>query len=1155
MNLYLAAAGSFVLLMAMSLLGASMMHLKGPEWYMFMGLLSALGISLCGVFLYLKTRIQGTGQSAAAALGVDSSVSELDQLVRTASGKLAHSNVTQGQTIANVPLIFVMGDRGTSKTTSILQSGLEPELLAGQVYQQSEVTPTRSANIWYARGFAYVEAGGALLGDPASWVRLVKNLQPGKLKSAAGNNGHAPRAVLLCVSLESFLAPGASAAMETAARYLNARLSEISEMLGINFPVYVLFTKMDRVPFFTEYVRMLSNEEAGQIFGATLPMRNLAMGVYAEEETGRITGAFNNLFTALCDHRTLYLPREDDSSKLSGAYEFPREFRKLRAGVTQFLVDVCRPSQLRASPFLRGFYFSGVRPVVMSDAMAARVPNEPRQSLQEAGGATRMFRVGMQAEVIAQQSIAQPQGDVRKVPQWTFLTHLFHGLIMQDSAALGASVASIKTNMLTRVLSGVAAGLCLLYCMALTISFLGNRALEEDALKAAQNITGSGSSEPVLRRLETLRQSLDTLAGYERNGHPLSLSFGLYAGSRILPEVRTVYFNKFKQVLFGEAQNGMLAFLKATPSAPGPNDEYGTAYDTLKSYLLTAPEYRRTADKTLQAFLANDLWSRWRHGKEEGLTRERSDLAKKQFEFYSEYLHEYNPYPAEGDKAAVEQARFYLSQFSGADRVYQNLLTEAAKGHAPVSFNDGFKNSAAVVTSTHPIAFAYTKPGADFMLKSIRGAKFGGEQWVLGNFQAQAVDKSTMEKGVLDRYSTDYIKQWRTVLQTSKVNRYANLADASAKLMTLTGSEAPLLALFWWTSQNTSVEVPGVTSAFRSVQQVVPPSTVQQYVVPANTIYNTGLIKLQGSINQAATVPTPDPATAAATVADASAAKLSARQITSTFPVDNEAHLEATVNELMLKPITNVEELTKGIGAAEINGKGRAFCAALDPVTRKFPFNSTADAEVTLDELNSLFKAKDGKLSQFQEILKPFVVCNGADCAAAPNAPAPVDGKFVNFIKQAVTFSRALYPEGAAEPSFRYTLKPLKSDQVDEFDPAVNGEVAHLNGDGQRTFLWPGSGTPSFRLDLKLAGGTVFGAQSDPGLWGVFRFFADSDVSSKSGAGYTFRWNFRSGKRSAAPIVKDRPLSYDFFVDTNGAPAVFSKDFLAGLRCVGTVAH
>ncbi len=84
---------------------------------------------------------------------------------------------------------------------------------------------------------------------------------------------------------------------------------------------------------------------------------------------------------------------------------------------------------------------------------------------------------------------------------------------------------------------------------------------------------------------------------------------------------------------------------------------------------------------------------------------------------------------------------------------------------------------------------------------------------------------------------------------------------------------------------------------------------------------------------------------------------------------------------------------------------------------------------MTLEELNSIFKAKDGKLWQFYESgLKNFVVCNGSDCTAqVPNPPGPVDPRFLYFFKQAVAFSRALYGETGTDPNFRYTLRPIKN--------------------------------------------------------------------------------------------------------------------------------
>jgi type VI secretion system protein ImpL len=247
------------------------------------------------------------------------------------------------------------------------------------------------------------------------------------------------------------------------------------------------------VAFFEDSVRNLSNQEAGQVLGATLPMAQPgAAGIYAEVETRRLSAAFDGLFYALADRRIVFLPRENDPQKVPTAYEFPREFRKLRNGLVQFLVDVCRPSQLRASPFLRGFYFSGVRPVVVHDTpVEAPRPSAQRSPFEAAGGATGIFRTGFPAPAagapLAQTGVPSGPGG-RKVPQWIFLGHLFSDLILRDENALGASGSSTKTSMLHRVLLVSAAALCLLFAIGFTVSFFGNRALETQVLDAARAI-------------------------------------------------------------------------------------------------------------------------------------------------------------------------------------------------------------------------------------------------------------------------------------------------------------------------------------------------------------------------------------------------------------------------------------------------------------------------------------------------------------------------------------------------------------------------------------------------------------------------------------------------------------------------------------------
>jgi len=149
---------------------------------------------------------------------------------------------------------------------------------------------------------------------------------------------------LVCIDCESFMAPGAAEALAASTDRLRTRLRDVSQLLGISLPVYVLLTRTDRMQFFQDYVRNLTNDEASLVLGATLPMASYASGIYAEQETARVSAAFDTLFHSLAEKRLPYLTRELDKTKWPTVYEYPREFGKLRSLLVRLLVDICRPS-------------------------------------------------------------------------------------------------------------------------------------------------------------------------------------------------------------------------------------------------------------------------------------------------------------------------------------------------------------------------------------------------------------------------------------------------------------------------------------------------------------------------------------------------------------------------------------------------------------------------------------------------------------------------------------------------------------------------------------------------------------------------------------------------------------------------------------------
>jgi type VI secretion system protein ImpL len=1153
----------FLFFMGLTYVMSNWFNFQGQTWYFFMGIMTTLGLTSTAFFSYAMQKFyerrqkkkDAAAQQAQAGVAPAAPVGESDaqQWVKEANAKLAQSKPGIG--IENLPMVFVVGDRGTAKTSTILNSGLEPELLSGQLYQQDgSIVSTRATNIFFARETVFVEAGGVLMANPSAWKELIKKLRPGRLK-AIGKGTQAPRGVLLCFDLETFTKPGAAEAVTAAARYLQDRLGEISQDLGISFPVYVLFTRADRLPFFSDFVNNLNLDEAGQVVGITLPLRNATSGVYAEAESRRLTGAFDALFHSFCDHRLLLLPREIDPVKIPGAYEFPREFRKLRNILVQFLVDIGKPSQLRASPFLRGFYFSGVRPITITDTPVAAAPTPATPQQPVSSGATGMFRAGFQAQQKAMQAYAQmwSGGATRKVPQWLFLGHLFHDVILADSVSRAASGSSTKTSAVKRFLIGAAAVLCLLYAGLLTLSYFGNSSLESTALTAARNI-GPGEAvgaaiptEDALQRLDTLRQSLQQLTEYERDGAPLRLRWGLYSGSSMLPHVRKVYYNKFRQLLFGGTQDKLLSFLQRTPAAPGPTDDYGYAYDTLKAYLLTTSEWKRSSDVSLQQFLGSRLLARWSEGREPAIGKSRMDLAKLQFDFYARDLQNGNPYAQNGDAPAIDRTRIYLSKFSGIERVYRFLLSEAAKSNPPMNFNGKFPGSATVVNSTVEVAWAYTRDGWKWMQDQIKKQNFGGEAWVLGPYGSQGPDKATMEKGILEMFTKDYVEQWRNVLRRSNVLAYANAQDASRKLDQLTSSTAPLLALFWWTAYHTSVDLPGVADKFRAVHVIIPPMGINaqapQFILPSNQSYNNALISLKQTVDRVANK---EPDSERAMRDNAANATAITRQLSATFPPDIEARMDRRSEELLLQPIKYLDNL---IGS-DLRTGGAAFCNGFNLITSKFPFSPNAIPEVTLMELADILQPPNGKMWQFyNNTLKNVMTCQNGQCT--PSGNPPINATFVRFFSQLMQFSKALYGDNGTAPNYKYNLSPRPSDLVEIFNITIDNDAAQLRGGQSKAYVWTGAQSSNFRLSLRLlTGGAPLEEDPRNGPWAVFRFFANADTITPTGTGYTFHQVVKTGRDGRPMQINGKTLAYDIFVDTGGGPAVFSKDFLAGLKCI-----
>ncbi|MGQ0647146.1 MAG: type VI secretion protein IcmF/TssM N-terminal domain-containing protein, partial [Gemmatimonadaceae bacterium] len=364
---YSALAALIVFVLLAWLLGAVLALTDGERVTLRVGLVALGLIAACLLLWYLRPQ-----EEQPAAPPSDKGGPDVLAAVTAARARLPRG------VFNSRAMVLVLGPEGSCKTTLVSQSGLDPEILASDAGARGRDAPipTGAGNFWLVKDAVLAEAGAAAFTDAALWRKLIRALRAPRFAAAFGRGQSAPRSAVVCVSCDLFFGGNAHAQMEGLAQVTRQRLTQAAREFGVALPVYVVFTKADRLPNFEAWVAPLTNDEVRAPVGAALPFdesagggaaRARAAGTYADRIVPRLEAAFARVTSALAQRRVDLRGRESVGDTRLQAYELPRELGKLTQEATRFLLEICRPMQLGVSPQLRGFYFVGARPIVVTD--------------------------------------------------------------------------------------------------------------------------------------------------------------------------------------------------------------------------------------------------------------------------------------------------------------------------------------------------------------------------------------------------------------------------------------------------------------------------------------------------------------------------------------------------------------------------------------------------------------------------------------------------------------------------------------------------------------------------------------------------------------------------------------------------------------------
>jgi type VI secretion system protein ImpL len=704
-------------------------------------------------------------------------------------------------------------------------------------------------------------------------------------------------------------------------------------------------------------------------------------------------------------------------------------------------------------------------------------------------------------------------------------------------------------NLLRRIALGAALFLALICLTGFVVSFFRNRALEIRVREAVADLSTlqTANNQPAgigdLTKLDNLRGELVDLSDYAEHGAPLSLRWGLYEGDQILPDARRVYFERFRRLLFAEAQKRVTDNLDALAGksvANAPNDSYQKTYAELKEYLITTEPADH--DKSTKEFLTPVLMTHWVADRD--IDKDRRDLATLQFDFFATELAKENPFPTGSSKPLIEQARAYLKQFSGIDRNYEQLLLKAAQ--KPVSFSDQFPDSAGVIVSSYKVKGAFTRSGFLAVQDALKNpGNLEGEEWVLGKNDAKDMDPGVLRQKLTDRYNQDFVKEWNTVLRTSSVAGYGSNADADKKLEKLTGPTSPLLELLYFISHNTDPAPDDVKLPFAAVKTVEPagpPDKLpEKYILPPNKDYVDALVKLQSDIHALAQNPgAPDPAQLTQAANSADGASQAAKKTVDSGPVDQQFKNQEEVGRLLQEPIKSVEALLKRGPLDIASGSAKGYCLAFKDAASKYPFDPKSLQDLSMDQLYAILGPTGDAMKKLKEGVKPFTLMVGNKYVAAPQATVKPSQNFLNFLTHVTQLSDTLYPTGSLPPKFSYTLKLLPSN-LEGVSLKIGSDT--LVGEGQQhTFVWTGASE-----DVLVTSKSGDVQDSVPaGPWAAFKYVAKAHPLG----GGKLEWVIEN---NGQPIMLSpmKQKSYDYQLQVAGSANPFFD--LRGMGCVSQV--
>ena len=336
-----------------------------------------------------RQRAKNTDKLVDAVVAPDES-EVLKSRFKGAVRTLKQAEKTGRKGLMDLPWYIIIGPPGSGKTTLLRNAGLnfpiEDESGSNAI---KGVGGTRDCDWWFTDEAVLLDTAGRYTTqdsdeetDRRAWLSFLTLLKGRRRRRPI--NG-----IFVAIGADILLSEGPDGIREHAAT-IRKRILELYSKLQGRFPVYLLVTKIDLVPGFSEFFEPLTAEQREQVFGYTQQV--IREGAEVAKIDANFDGEFELLLGRLSAQMLDRVRDEPDPRRRSLILGFPEQLARARHRMRMLVTHSFAPNNYQESILLRGVYMtSGTQEGTPIDRMmgglarAMRVDPQVSQTRQPTG--------------------------------------------------------------------------------------------------------------------------------------------------------------------------------------------------------------------------------------------------------------------------------------------------------------------------------------------------------------------------------------------------------------------------------------------------------------------------------------------------------------------------------------------------------------------------------------------------------------------------------------------------------------------------------------------------------------------------------------------------------------------------------------------------